>query len=190
MKKIVSVVTFVCVVLLSCFSLTSCGESEIITDLSYYGTYQSCMPDDLADFFPELDESIMSDIFYIYTDGCFIDCANEVYVEFTIKDEKAFHNFVEENIKRLNHTWPGVVERRFEFDNAWNEVVITDTIRSDISSDGETIGFDNTCVQKMMYNDIDNTVVFVYLYVMDWWEYDVPYYPKRFDLAPELFGIM
>ena len=180
MKKLLSIILVLCTL-----CITSCGiYDHQTTDIKRYGKYDSCVGEGETDFFPELNEDIMSNVKYSYSVDCFIDCAHEIYLEFTIEDEAEFTDFINENKNSITTNNPNVVMQKFKYDEAYTELVIEDVINTRYNDEG-TLVIDYAYVRKMIYNEESKSIIFVNLYVIDYWEIENSRYIERFDIDPQ-----
>lgn len=180
MKKILAIILMLCTLCLS-----SCGIFEhCTTDINKYGKYDNCVGESEINFFPELNKDIMSNFKYSYNVDCFIDCAHEIYLEFTIEDEAEFTNFIEENKNSITQSHKDVVTQKFKYDEAYTEVVIEDLIKARHYDDGE-LAISFAYIKKMIYCEETNSIIFVNLYVVDYWKFENSTYIERFDINPQ-----
>ena len=179
MKRLLSFLLIICTLLLS-----SCGFFEAhTTDIAKYGRFKRCVSDWEFEFFPRLDTDIMSGIRYSYNADCIIDCAHEIYLEFTIEDEESFSSFLKEHSNAITQKKRDAVIREFKYDKSYTEVVIEDEILMRTSDEDELV-IDHAYVRKMLYNDESNCIVFINLYVIDYWELENSTYISRFNIDP------
>ena len=124
----------------------------------------------------------MSDFRYSYNIDCFFDCSHEIYLEFTIKNEDAFATFISEHQNRIMQENENVIVQEFKYNNAYTEVVIWDELMSRYE-DGDLV-IDRACIQKLIYNEENNTVIFISLSVIDYWKFENSTYIERFNIDP------
>ncbi len=125
----------------------------------------------------------MSNFKYSYNVNCFIDCAHEIYLEFTIENENEFAAFISEHQNSIIQEYENVIVQEFVYDKAYTEVVIKDNIRSRYADDGKLV-IDYAYVKKLLYNEENNSVIFINLYVIDYWEFENSTYIERFSIDP------
>ena len=179
MKKILAIILVLCTLCLS-----SCGLfTHRTTDIAKYGKYDNCVGELETEFFPELDENIMSNFKYSYNVDCFIDCAHEIYLEFTIEDEAEFTNFIEKNQNSIMQSHKDAVTQKFKYDEKYTEVVIEDIIKARHYDDGE-LAISYAYIKKMIYCEENNSIIFVNLYVVDYWGFENSTYIERFSIDP------
>ena len=181
MKKTLAICLLLCTLYLS-----SCGlfvKNLDTTDIEKYGIYDDCVGEDATDFFPQLDKNIMSNFRYSYNTNCFADCAHEIYLEFTIENEDEFTKFIEAKQNDILQKKEGAAIQKFKYDENYSEIVIKDkiTTRRDRNND---LVIDSAMIYKVIYNEQDHTVIFVSLYVMDYWEFENSTYIERFHIDP------
>ena len=155
----------------------------ITTDINKYGIYKDCVSEYETQLFPQLDKNIMSDIKYSYNAYCFIDCAHEIYLEFTIENEDEFTKFINENKNRITQAYNDVTVRNFKHDESYTEVVVHDSIHTRKDSNGVLV-IDDAYIKKLMYNEENNSIIFINLYVVDFWEFANSTYIERFNINP------
>jgi len=151
------------------------------TDINEYGKYDNCVGESETNFFPELDKNIMSNFKYSYNVDCFIDCAHEIYLEFNIENEDKFATFISEHQNSIIQEYENVIVQEFMYDKAYTEVVIEDNIRSRYADDGKLV-IDYAYIKKFLYNKENNSVIFINLYVIDYWEFENSTYIERFNI--------
>ena len=181
MKKILAIMFVLCILCLS-----SCGlfnKDLDTTDIEKYGIYDTCVHENIGEFFPELDKSIMSNFKYSYNSYCFIDCAHEIYLEFTIENEDEFTQFINEKQSSIMQENTDATVQKLKYDESYTEVVIEDRITTRYSNDGELV-IDSAYIRKLIYNEDSNSIIFVYLYVVDYWEFENSTYIERFNIDP------
>jgi hypothetical protein len=181
MKTILTIILVICIF---CFAECSIKvPHNRTTDISEYSKYDNCVGESETNFFPELDENIMSNFKYSYNVDCFIDCAHEIYLEFNIENEDEFAAFISEHQNKILQENEDVIVQQFMYDEAYTEVVIEDIIRSRYTDDDELV-IDYAYVRKLIYNEENNSVIFIYLYVEDYWEFENSTYIERFNIDP------
>ncbi len=181
MKKILAIILVLCT-----FCLAGCSikvPHKRTTDINEYGKYDNCVGESETNFFPELDENIMSNFKYSYNVDCFIDCAHEIYLEFNIENEDEFAAFISEHQNKILQENEDAIVQQFVYDTAYTEVVIKDYIFSRYTDDGELV-IDRAYIRKLIYNEENNSVIFIYLYVVDYWEFENSTYIERFNIDP------
>ena len=180
MKKILAIMFVLCILCLS-----SCGLFKDLdtTDIEKYGIYDTCAHENIGEFFPELDKSIMSNFKYSYNAYCFIDCAHEIYLEFTIENDDEFTQFINEKQSRIMQENTEATVQKLKYDESYTEVVIEDRITTRYSNDGELV-IDSAYIRKLIYNEDINSIIFVHLYVVDYWEFENSTYIERFNIDP------
>ena len=181
MKKILAIILVLCI-----FSFSGCNiyPDHRTTDIGEYGKYDNCVNEHEIKFFPQLNEDIMSDFKYSYNVDCVIDCAHEIYLEFTIEDEDEFAAFINEHQSSIIQENENVIVQEFIYDTSYTEVVIEDYICSRYADVGLVI--DCAYVRKLLYNEETHSVIFVNLYVMDYWEFENSTYISRFNIDPNV----
>ena len=181
-KPIISALTLILISLCT-MSFSSCDKPSKypITNIDNYGEYDDCVGESETNFFPELDKSIMSNFRYSFNKDCFIDCAHEIYLEFTIENEDEFTAFVNEHQKNIMQENENVIVQEFIYDKAYTEVVIKDIIFSRCTDDG-VLAIDYAYIQKLLYNEENNSIIFINLYVVDYWEFENSTYIERFNI--------
>ena len=181
MKKILAIMFVFCILCLS-----SCGifiKDLDTTDIEKYGIFDTCVHESIGDFFPKLDKSIMSNFKYSYNAYCFIDCAHEIYLEFTIENEDEFTQFINEKQSSIIQENTDAKVQKLKYDESYTEVVIGDRITTEYGNDGE-LAIECAYIRKLIYNEDSNSIIFVYLYVMDYWEFENSTYIERFNIDP------
>ena len=179
MKKL-AIILMLCTL---CF--TGCGGfKHSTTDINKYGKYDNCVSEDETNFFPALNEDKMSNFKYSYNVDCIIDCAHEIYLEFTIENETEFTNFINENTNNITRNNQNVVTQKFKYDETYTEVVIEDLINTRQNDEGKLV-IDYAYVKKMLYSEESNSIIFVNLYVIDYWEFKNSTYIQKFDINPQ-----
>ena len=178
MKRILAIILVLCTLCL--YSCTIFAKSST-TDIGKYGRYDRCVGDHETCFFPELDERIMSDFGYSYKADCIIDCAHEIFLEFIIESEDEFAYFVKEHTDSIKKQNNDAQVRQFEYDKSFTEVVIEDIVSTRYSEEGALV-IDFAYVRKLLYNEETNSIVFVNLYVIDYWELENSAYISRFNI--------
>ena len=73
--------------------------------------------------------------------------------------------------------------QKLKYDESYTEVVIEDRITTRYSNDGELV-IDSAYIRKLIYNEDINSIIFVHLYVMDYWEFENSTYIERFNIDP------
>ena len=164
-----------------CFSIYNNLSKYPITNIDNYGEYDDCVGKSETQFFPELDKSIMSNFRYSFNKDCFIDCAHEIYLEFNIENEDKFATFISEHQNSIIEEYENVIVREFKYDKAYIEVVIEDKISSRYADDGK-LAIDSAYIQKFLYNEENNSVIFINLYVIDCWDFENSTYIERFNI--------
>ena len=110
MKKFLVIILVFCTLCLS-----GCGIFDhCTTDINKYGKYDNCVIESEINFFPELNKDIMSNFKYSYDADCFIDCAHEIYLEFTIEDEAEFTNFINESQNSITQINKNIIKKNTE----------------------------------------------------------------------------
>ena len=180
MKKLLAIILLLCTLCLWGCIKVPYGH---ITDISAYGEYDNCVGEDETYFFPELNEDIMSNFKYSYNVDCFIDCAHEIYLEFTIEDEAEFTNFINENQNSITQSNKNVVVQKFKYDETYTEVVIEDVIKTR-HDERDELAIDYAYIRKMIYSEENNSIIFVNLYVIDYWGFKNSTYIERFGIDP------
>ena len=185
MKKTIAltlalILLFICTM---CFSSCNKLSKYPITNIDNYGKYDDCVGKSETNFFPELDKSIMSNFKYSYNAYCFIDCAHEIYLEFTIENEDEFTQFINEKQNSIMQENTDATVQKLKYDESYTEVVIEDRITTRYSNDGELV-IDSAYIRKLIYNEDINSIIFVHLYVMDYWEFENSTYIERFNIDP------
>ena len=183
MKKTIAltlalILLFFCTI---CFSSCNRLSKYPITNIDNYGEYDDCVGKRETHFFPELDKSIMSNFRYSFNKDCIIDCAHEIYLEFNIENEDKFATFISEHQNSIIQEYENVIVQEFMYDKAYTEVVIEDNIRSRYADDGKLV-IDYAYIKKFLYNKENNSVIFINLYVMDYWEFENSTYIERFNI--------
>lgn len=184
MKKMIALALTLISLFLCTMSFSGCDiiSKYPITDIDKYGEYSDCVNEYETNFFPELDKSIMSNFRYSYNRDCIIDCCHEIYLEFTIENEDAFATFISEHQNRIIQENENVIVQEFEYNNAYTEVVIRDELMSRYE-DGDLV-IDCAYIQKLIYNEENNTVIFISLSVIDYWKFENSTYIERFNIDP------
>ena len=172
------ILLFCCMI---CFSIYNNLSKYPITNIDNYGEYDDCVDKSETDFFPELDKRIMSNFTYSFNKDCFIDCAHEIYLEFNIENEDKFATFISEHQNRIIQEYENVIVQEFMYDKAYTEVVIEDNICSRYADDGKLV-IDYAYIKKFLYNKENNSVIFINLYVIDYWEFENSTYIERFNI--------
>ena len=141
MKKMIALVLTLILLFLCMMCFSSCDNLSKypITSIDNYGEYDDCVGKGETHFFPELDKSIMSNIKYSFNKDCFIDCAHEIYLEFTIENKDGFAAFINEHQNSIIQENENAIVQEFIYDTAYTEVVIQDIIRSRYTDDGELV---------------------------------------------------
>ncbi len=183
MKKLLAIILVLCTLCLSSCFLIEVPHSHI-TDIVEYGKYDNCVGEHETKFFPELNEDIMSNFKYSYNVDCIIDCAHEIYLEFTIENEAEFANFISENRNNIIQTNKDVATQKFKYDETYTEVIIEDVIEARYNDEGELV-IDYAYIRKMLYSEETNSIIFVNLYVVDYWKFENSTYIERFDINPQ-----
>ena len=70
----------------------------------------------------------MSNFKYSYNAYCFIDCAHEIYLEFTIENEDEFTQFINEKQSSIMQENTDATVQKLKYDESYTEVVIEDRI--------------------------------------------------------------
>ncbi len=169
------------ILVLCAICLSSCAPHSHITNIAEYGKYDDCVAEHETKFFPELNEDIMSNFKYSYNADCIIDCAHEIYLEFTIEDEAEFANFINENKNNIIQSNKDVVTQKFKYDGTYTEVIIEDVIEIRHNDEGE-LAIDRAFIRKMLYSEETSSIIFINLYVVDYWELENSTYIERFDI--------
>ena len=125
----------------------------------------------------------MSNFKYSYNSYCFIDHAHEIYLEFTIENEDEFTQFINEKQSSIMQENTDVTVQKLKYDESYTEVVIGDKIKTRYSEDGELV-IDSAYIRKLIYNEDINSIIFVHLFVMDYWEFENSTYIERFNIDP------
>ena len=178
MKKLLAIIFLICTLCLS--SCIKVPRSHI-TDITAYGRYDNCVGESETNFFPQLNEKTMSNFKYSYNVDCFIDCAHEIYLEFTIEDEEEFTKFINENRHSIIQENEDAIVQQFMYDESYTEVVIEDVIRTRYTDNGELV-IDFSYIRKFLYNEEKNSIIFVNLHVVDYWEFENSMYIERFSI--------
>ena len=187
MKRILLIIPVCCIALLVCcsplFLLFLASVQTHSTNIEEYGTFDYCVQEWETDFFPQLDKNIMSNFIYSYHADCGIDCAHEIYLEFTIENEDAFRKFVTENQNRILQNNETAFVQTSKYDDEYTEVVIEDMIQTRTYEDQLVI--DSASIRKLMYNQTSHSVIFVHLYVIDYARFENYKYIDRFHIDPK-----
>lgn len=180
MKKTLAIILLLCAL-----SLSGCmgAPKKHITDINEYGKYDTCVGEWETAFFPKLDKNIMSNFKYSYNVDCYIDCAHEIYLEFTIEDKEEFANFINRHQNSIIQEYENVIVQTFKHDEAYTEVVIDDDIRTRKDDDGRLV-IDCAHIRKLIYNEESRSIIFVTLYVTDYWGFENSTYIERFSIDP------
>ena len=187
MKKTIAltlalILLFFCTI---CFSSCNKFSEYPVTNIDNYGEYDRCVDKSETRFFPELDKSIMSNFRYSYNKDCVIDCAHEIYLEFNIEDEDKFATFISEHQNNIIQEYENVIVQKFMYNKAYTEVVIQDNIRPRHTDNGKLV-IDHAYIKKFLYNKENNSVIFVNLYVIDYWGFENSTYIERFNIDPTM----
>ena len=177
MKKLLAIILLLCILCLSsCIKVPYCH----ITDITAYGKYDNCVSESETNWLPQLNEKTMSNFKYSYNVDCYIDCAHEIYLEFTIENEEEFTKFINENRHSIVQKYEDAIVQQFMYDESYTEVVIEDVIRTTYAYNELAIGF--AYIRKFLYNEEKNSIIFVNLYVVDYWKFENSMYIERFSI--------
>lgn len=159
------------------------GEIYETTDVADYGKYipnrySGRMTENINEVMPPKIEEFFKVQKYSYR-MCHLPSAQEVYLEVVIEDEETYQTYVSE-LKMENQV------RYFYYDASFLEIVLTqDLVAITISEDGSPLaGY--TVVQKIMFCDKTNTIIFVSLDIP--WDDSVYLSPSKLYYF-ERFGI-
>lgn len=185
---------FICTLLsFVVFSLSGCdifhmGEIHITTDINDYGKFPTfsenenhriekytdiILPEKIEEFFFE------PSYYFGYCKDPFM-C--EVYLEFKIEDETQYENYITELTQ-------GKATQKFFYDETFKEYVITDVLWLEPPEE-ETSFLSKSEVQKILFSDESNTVIFISL-IMLYPDFVFPvedfYYFEKFNIDVEKY---
>lgn len=136
--KITAIVLAVLIFAVGVFALWMWGLYQSMTDwrttedVAEYGIIQWNGDNEIPEkfiksFFPEQIEPYFENVTYKYKalDWCSYNC--EIYLEFTIEDQKVFREFVDEHTK-------GITPVEFAYDPAFDDYVIKNDLYIDVKS--------------------------------------------------------
>lgn len=142
----------------------SCGKDGGVyqtTDIKDYGNFVGTYDDEnlnkyITGFFPDVIQDHFDVVKYSYkaVRGDTISC--EAYLEFTIEDEEKFDLYTSAitNNDKTNE---------FAYDTSFTERVFSDYLQLTSSQEG----IERANIQKILYSDESNTVIFVFIMVHD-----------------------
>ena len=164
------------------------GEVHITTDINDYGKFPTfsenenhriekytdiILPEKIEEFFFE------PSYYFGYCKDPFM-C--EVYLEFKIKDETQYENYITELTQ-------GKSTQKFFYDETFKEYVITDLLWLEHGIENRTV-LSASEVQKILFSDESNTVIFISLIIL-YPDFVFPvedfYYFEKFNIDVEKY---
>lgn len=140
-------------------------------DVTNYGIYDSEYMMD--DHFPENITAEMTPVYYSYYYDNSWDYCYELYLEVKMSDNE---------YKRLKTQYENELKNCF-FAPDYKEYVISDYPHNYINEDGSCY-MDSPDIRKIIFNDVEQTIIFVSICGIDPFYYENSYYFKRFNLDP------
>ncbi|MBQ4510190.1 MAG: DUF3267 domain-containing protein [Clostridia bacterium] len=175
LKIVAIVLAIVSAIPLSFLSViqTSLCIKSYTTDVNNYGVYD--YPEYMADdYFPEKITDSMTPICYSYYLDGFFDVVYELYLEVQMT-ETEYEKYKSQYENEL---------KDFFFASEYSEYVISDETSMYTTYSFEENYMDSPDIRKILFNDKDDTVIFISIYGLDPFYYENSYYFKRFNLDP------